>query len=31
MYARAVDSDVAALRRAQAAYTPEPLDAHVGS
>lgn len=31
MYARAVDSNIAALRRAQAARAPEPLDAHVGS
>jgi 4-hydroxy-2-oxoheptanedioate aldolase len=31
MYARAVDSGIAALRQAQAARTSEPLDAHVGS
>jgi 4-hydroxy-2-oxoheptanedioate aldolase len=31
MYARAVDSSIAVLRRAQAVRTPEPLDAHVGS
>jgi 4-hydroxy-2-oxoheptanedioate aldolase len=31
MYARAVDSAVAALRREQAARAPEPADAHVGS
>jgi len=31
MYARAVDSGVAALRRELAARAPEPMDAHVGA
>lgn len=31
IYARAVDSNIAALRHAQAGRAPEPLDAHVGS
>jgi 4-hydroxy-2-oxoheptanedioate aldolase len=31
MYARAVDSAIAELRREQAAHAPEPVDAHVGS
>lgn len=31
IYARAVDSAMAALRQAQAVRTPGPLDAHVGS
>jgi hypothetical protein len=31
MYARAVDSGIAALRQAQALRTPDPLDANVGS
>jgi 4-hydroxy-2-oxoheptanedioate aldolase len=31
MYARAIDSGLAALRREQAAFAPETLDAHVGS
>lgn len=31
IYARAVDSNIAALRHAQASRAPEPLDAHVAS